>query len=93
MKIQAVLTITGKVQGVCYRANAQTHAQKLSLTGWVRNMPDGSVKVVCQGEPSSIESFVTWCKQGPPAASVRSVNVKKQPLEDEKLFDSFDITG
>lgn len=91
MKIQVTLTVSGKVQGVCYRDNAQTQAEKLALAGWVRNMPDGSVKIVCQGESSAIETFITWCKQGPPAASVRSVDVEKQPLENEKLYDSFDI--
>lgn len=91
MKQQVKLIVSGQVQGVCYRDNAQKQAKKLSLTGWVRNMPGGNVKVVCQGEPSAIEKFITWCKQGPPAASVQSVDVQKQPLDKEKLHDSFDI--
>ncbi len=91
MKKQVKLTISGKVQGVCYRDAAQKQARKLSITGWVRNMPDGTVEILCRGESGAIEKFISWCKNGSPAASVRSVDVEKQPLDNEKLHDSFDI--
>ncbi len=75
------LQIFGKVQGVYYRHSARNQANLLALTGWVRNMADGSVMVEADGLPSNLSSFIDWCKQGPPNARVDSVKVDQ--LTDE----------
>ena len=73
---QAHLIISGKVQGVFYRASCQEAAQGLGLTGWVKNLPAGEVEVLAQGEKEKIEKLIEWCKKGPAGARVSSVEVK-----------------
>jgi acylphosphatase len=73
---RAELLITGRVQGVFYRASAQQEAMRLSLLGEVRNLPDGSVEAVVEGSRERIEEFVEWCKRGPPSADVENVRVR-----------------
>jgi len=72
---RAYLRIRGKVQGVCYRANAQRSARDNKLTGWVRNLPDDSVECVVEGPRDAIDQFVLWANRGPVAARVDSVEV------------------
>ena len=67
------LLITGRVQGVFYRASAMEAAREEHLTGWVRNLPDGRVEVVAEGESEALERFVSWCRRGPAFAVVREV--------------------
>ena len=73
---RADLYITGRVQGVFYRASAQQEAMRLGLTGEIRNLPDGNVEAVVEGLKDRIEEFVEWCKEGPPAAEVENVRVR-----------------
>ena len=76
MKILAVfLKIHGKVQGVNYRASAQSKAQSLNLTGWTKNSLDGTVESQAEGTREKLEHFIDWCQKGSPAASVSSVEV------------------
>jgi len=70
------LLITGRVQGVFYRATAQQEGMRLSLLGEVRNLPDGSVEAVVEGPRERIEEFIDWCKRGPPSADVENVRVR-----------------
>lgn len=70
------LRITGRVQGVFYRASCATAARDLGLVGWVRNVPDGSVEAVAEGPREALESLVAWCSRGPPAASVDDVQAR-----------------
>lgn len=67
------LNITGRVHGVFYRASAQRKALSLGLTGWVRNVPDGSVEVLAEGDEAALSQLMEWCWQGPTAAAVRDV--------------------
>lgn len=69
------LRIEGLVQGVGYRAAMQDRAQRLGVTGWVRNRRDGSVEAVAQGSADTLERLTAWARQGPPAARVTSVRV------------------
>lgn len=69
----ARLRITGRVQGVSYRASTRVAADELDLHGWVRNEPDGSVTAWAQGPRPKIEALIAWCQQGPPYASVKTV--------------------
>jgi acylphosphatase len=67
------LQISGKVQGVWYRASTQQKAQELGLTGWVRNEPDGSVLAEAEGTANQLADFAAWCHQGPTHARVSGV--------------------
>ena len=67
------LLISGRVQGVFYRASTEAKARELGLGGWVRNLPDGRVEAVAEGPRAMLEQLVAWCHQGPPAARVGHV--------------------
>jgi acylphosphatase len=70
---QARFVISGRVQGVWYRASTQERAVALGLSGWVRNMPDGRVEVLAQGPADRIQALIDWCFQGPPLARVDNI--------------------
>ncbi len=74
------LYISGRVQGVFFRAETQRTARNLKLTGWVRNMEDGRVEALLEGEDLSVDQMVAWCHQGPPAARVDHVDVLEEPF-------------
>ncbi|MCX7911949.1 MAG: acylphosphatase [Dehalococcoidales bacterium] len=67
--------VRGRVQGVFYRAFVEGHAEELGLGGYVRNLPDGAVEVVAEGEREQLEKLVGYLKKGPPAARVGEVTV------------------
>jgi len=70
------VVVHGRVQGVAFRWNATAQADRLGVTGWVRNEPDGSVAGHFEGEREAVEAMVDWCRQGPPGARVRNVAVR-----------------
>jgi acylphosphatase len=71
---RVVVRVTGKVQGVNYRASAAREARQRGLAGWVRNEADGSVLVDVEGPQEALDAFVRWCGVGPPGATVRAVH-------------------
>jgi acylphosphatase len=71
--------ITGRVQGVFYRAATVERASALSLDGWARNLPDGRVEVVAAGTPPALANLAAWLWEGPPAARVEAVQVEPWP--------------
>lgn len=83
------LIISGRVQGVFFRARAKEMADSLRLVGWVKNLPTGEVEAYAQGEAKNLEKFVQWCHAGPPAAKVSKVKVNwnKEPGN----FSAFNI--
>ena len=83
------LNITGRVQGVYYRASTVQQAANLGLTGWVRNCDDGSVEAVAQGPRAKLEELIAWCRVGPPGARVSQVEVRWQTAENS--FRAFTI--
>lgn len=74
--------VTGRVQGVAYRASTVFEARARGLTGWVRNLADGSVELEAQGDDPQVAALVVWCAHGPPAARVTGVTVKDRELVD-----------
>ncbi|MGD0657913.1 MAG: acylphosphatase [Syntrophorhabdales bacterium] len=73
---KAVIVVSGIVQGVYYRYSTKDRADALGLGGTVRNLPNGDVEVVAQGEDSLIQALIDWCRQGPLGARVDRVDVK-----------------
>ncbi|SDG47107.1 MULTISPECIES: acylphosphatase [Thalassobaculum] len=67
------LTVTGRVQGVAYRAWTIGTAKELGLVGWVRNRQDGAVEITARGEPDELDALATRCRRGPPMAQVQDV--------------------
>lgn len=84
-----VARITGRVQGVWYRGWTRTEAQKLGISGWVRNESDGSVTALLQGPASAVEVMTGLLRRGPPAAHVEELST--EPLETEQVHGSFTI--
>jgi acylphosphatase len=89
VKIRAHVIVVGKVQGVFYRAETAFRAKQLNVTGWVRNLPDGRVEAVFEGEEINVRKIIDFCKRGPPNAYVVSVDVRRQEWKGE--FDSFGV--
>lgn len=81
--------VNGKVQGVYYRQNTAQKAQELRINGWVRNLSDGRVEAVMEGDEINIDKMLAWCKQGPPDAIVSGLEVNNEEYKDE--FNAFDI--
>ena len=80
------LVIRGRVQGVCYRAGAVAEAERLGLSGWVRNRRDGSVEAVVGGAEAAVADFIAWARKGPPAAVVGAVEVADVELPEGGPF-------
>ena len=70
--------ISGLVQEVFFRAATRRAAADLNLTGWVRNMDDGHVEVVLEGDEADVDKMIEWCKVGPPAARVEKVTTAEE---------------
>jgi acylphosphatase len=83
--------VTGRVQGVSYRASAAREAQRLGLVGWVRNTADGAVELEAEGPGASIDALVAWCHRGPPAARVAGVVVEERGATAEEAEAEFEI--
>ena len=90
MKTRAHVLIEGRVQGVFFRAETGHAAREYNLFGWVRNLPDGRVEAVFEGEEEDVEKMVRWCYKGPPHAIVRNVQVTREPYQG--TFDTFSIS-
>ncbi len=80
--------VTGKVQGVFFRASTRQEAQRLGLCGWVRNEPDGSVRIEAEGDEPVLEQLVAWCQHGPDQARVADVVVEEGEMEN---YDGFQV--
>ena len=87
--IRVRLIIEGRVQGVWFRDSTRRKARGIEVYGWVKNRYDGSVEVLAEGPEDRVKKLITWCHQGPPAASVS--RVKQYSEEWQGDFNSFDI--
>ena len=82
------ITIHGKVQGVFFRANAKEVADNFSISGFVMNQDDGTVRIEAEGDDQSLEEYLVWCRKGPVRAEVSKVEFSSGEL---KNFRSFEI--
>jgi acylphosphatase len=69
--------VSGRVQGVFYRASTRDRALALGVGGYARNLPDGRVEVLAVGESDAVDALIAWLATGPPAAQVASVDVEE----------------
>ena len=81
------LFISGQVQGVFFRACTKVKAEELSLCGWVKNLEDGRVEAVFEGEPEMIKQMLNWCDQGSPASQVDKVERLEEEPEGLERFE------
>lgn len=90
MKKRYRVLISGRVQGVFFRAETQRVAQSLGITGWVRNTRDGKVEAVFEGEEDKLQEMLKWCHRGPALARVTQVEVEEEPFKGD--YRDFIIT-
>jgi acylphosphatase len=80
------IRVSGRVQGVFYRASARGEASRLGLSGFVRNEDDGSVYAEAEGDRESLDEFLQWCRRGPPHARVESVEASAGEVREYRGF-------
>lgn len=90
MMTRVSVIIRGRVQGVAFRHYTCQSALELGVTGWVRNLPDGSVEGLFEGDEDAVAALVEWCRSGPPAARVDRLDIGTGSYSGE--FDSFRTT-
>jgi acylphosphatase len=83
------IEVSGRVQGVWFRASTRDAARRLGLTGWVRNLPDGRVDAVFEGAEEALRRMLEWCRIGPPGARIDHVEVRWGAATGS--FDEFSI--
>jgi len=89
IKSRIHVLIYGRVQGVWFRASTKQKAEKLGITGWVRNTDDGNVEAIFEGFNKNIDEMISWCKVGPPLAKVENIKIEKQ--QPTNVFYNFSI--
>jgi acylphosphatase len=89
MIVRAHIFIEGRVQGVFFRSYMREKAHQLKVSGWVRNLPDGRVEAVAEGEEPKVKTLLAWCQQGPPSARVTNIETKWEKATGE--FSTFAI--
>lgn len=87
MKTRVHVLISGKVQGVWYRASTKQKADELGVFGWVRNTADGNVEAVFEAEKEALDAMIAWCWIGPVHAQVS--DIKMLPLQSNETFSGF----
>ncbi len=88
-KARAHIVVSGRVQGVFFRAKTQEKAQQLGVTGWVKNLAEGRVEAVFEGEKPQVEQLVKWAKKGPSGAIVNDLDLSWEEYRGE--FTNFEI--
>jgi acylphosphatase len=86
-RITRRLVVRGRVQGVFYRESMRLEAERLGVTGWVRNCRDGTVEALVQGTPQAVEAITAWARRGPEDAQVTGVETKAAAGGDFERFE------
>ena len=86
-RVRLRLLISGRVQGVAFRYCMVDRCRQLGVTGWVRNLADGSVEAEVEGDRQAVESAIAWARQGPPAARVAEVIIDERPARGQAGFE------
>lgn len=89
MKVRVHVFINGRVQGVFFRSSTRREAKRRGVNGWVRNLRDGRVEAIFEGEKGSVDSLIEFCKEGPPSAKVNDLDVTWEDYKGE--FNHFRI--
>jgi len=89
MKVRRTILVSGKVQGVFFRSGVKKIADELHIFGWVRNIDDGRVEAVFEGEQVNVEKMIEWCRKGPSYANVKGVQVIPEEFKGE--FKDFSV--
>jgi acylphosphatase len=89
MKVRAHIIVTGRVQGVYFRGNTKREARKLNVNGWVRNLPEGKVEAIFEGEKEYVEKLIGIVREGPSHAKVTNLDVEWMDYTGE--FTDFQI--
>lgn len=87
MQSQYEIRISGRVQGVGFRAAARKQARYLRLKGWVENLPDGSVRAMINGDAESCVKFISWCREGSPFSRVEHLDIREMKPENLGPFE------
>jgi acylphosphatase len=77
------VVVSGRVQGVWFRANTKRQAEALGLSGWVKNLPDGRVEAVFEGQSDDVERMLAWCRTGTPPARVDFIDCAPEPPDGD----------
>ena len=85
-RIARQAVVSGRVQGVYYRASTQQQARRLAVAGWVRNRPDGSVEAWVEGAPDAVEALLAWMRRGPAGARVTDITVTETLPQNDADF-------
>ncbi len=88
VKVRVHVFVSGRVQGVFFRQSTQRKAQSLYVKGWVRNLPDGRVEAVFEGDESAVKTLIDYCRRGPSAARVDDLEVRNENYVGE--FSGFE---
>jgi acylphosphatase len=89
VKTRVHLTVRGRVQGVAFRHYTELAARENRVTGWVRNLPDGAVEAVFEGEQEDVDAQLAWCRRGPELARVEKLEVVREEYSGK--FTGFSV--
>lgn len=89
MNARVHILVEGRVQGVCFRYECRHLAAQLGLRGWVKNLDDGGVEIVAEGEKDAVDRLAVWSRRGPLGAHVTACRIVAEPPTGE--FDSFEV--
>jgi acylphosphatase len=89
MKVRAHIFVSGRVQGIFFRSETSVRAERLNVKGWIRNLADGRVEAVLEGEETDVRRILSFCERGPPGARVTNVKVVWETYTGE--FRDFEV--